>query len=197
MGDSREFARRANANKDPPFAPAGAFTLPCEGYLAHVDRILRRTTENGILVLLTPTHLGYPGGNQGCCAKMKDGGFPILGVVPVPLEELAWWELEPARCAFVLMSEATGRNRMIAAISEGSGLAVIFTPTAREFELGKTKFDAVDLRVRRIDPSPPEHLSTEAPPAPTVRFIVLRTPDRRADADIRRLVLDVASGPRP
>ena len=75
-----KFARSApkNAYGEAPFAEAGDFAQPNERYFAHVDWVLERAAEYGFLVLLTPSYLGYDGGDEGWYRKMKNVGAAQL-----------------------------------------------------------------------------------------------------------------------
>jgi hypothetical protein len=50
------------------------FTSPNEAYFAHADWILRRAAEQGFLVLLTPSYVGYHGGPHGWYRAMVANG---------------------------------------------------------------------------------------------------------------------------
>lgn len=63
-----------NAYGEAPFVVPGDYTRPNEKYFAHVDWVLERAVERGFLVLLTPSYLGYEGGNQGWYRVMRDNG---------------------------------------------------------------------------------------------------------------------------
>lgn len=67
-----------NAYGEAPFVVPGDYTRPNEKYFAHVDWVLERAAERGFLVLLTPSYLGYEGGNQGWYRAMRDNGTERL-----------------------------------------------------------------------------------------------------------------------
>ena len=48
-----------------PFAGGADFSAPNEKYFAHADQVLREAAANGIVVLLAPVYLGYPGTDEG------------------------------------------------------------------------------------------------------------------------------------
>jgi hypothetical protein len=48
-----------------PFTTPGDFTTPNEKYFAHADWVIRKASENGMLVLLFPIYLGYKGTDEG------------------------------------------------------------------------------------------------------------------------------------
>jgi hypothetical protein len=50
-----------NLAGDEPFTTPGDFRTPNETYMAHAKQVLEIAEENGILVLLAPAYLGYPG----------------------------------------------------------------------------------------------------------------------------------------
>jgi hypothetical protein len=63
-----------NAAGDVPFLTAGDFTTPNEKYFSHTDWVIRKASEYGIQVLLTPIYLGYVGTEEGWIeelAKLK------------------------------------------------------------------------------------------------------------------------------
>jgi len=53
-----------------PFEKTGDFSTPNEKYFEHVDWVLKKAHERGILVLLCPIFLGVPGGDQGWYDEM-------------------------------------------------------------------------------------------------------------------------------
>ena len=67
-----------NAYGEPPFIEQENFARPNEKYFAHVDWVLTRATQLGFLVLLTPSYLGYEGGDQGWYSDMRDSGAATL-----------------------------------------------------------------------------------------------------------------------
>jgi hypothetical protein len=50
------------------------YTQPSEAYFDHADWVLRRAAEEGFLVLLTPSYLGWEGGSQGWYRAMAANG---------------------------------------------------------------------------------------------------------------------------
>ena len=63
-----------NVYGEAPFLDPGDYTRPNEKYFAHVDWVLKRAAEHGFLVLLTPSYLGYEGGDQGWYRAMRRNG---------------------------------------------------------------------------------------------------------------------------
>jgi hypothetical protein len=61
-----------------PFSKKGDFTTPNEAYFAHADRIIRMAANDGIVVLLAPTYLGYGCGDEGWCSEIKAGGTSMM-----------------------------------------------------------------------------------------------------------------------
>src|SRR5262245_49608337 len=61
----------SNAYGDPPFTSAGDFSTPNERYFAHVDWVLSKAAEKGLLVLLAPAYTGFGGTDQ-------EGWFPMM-----------------------------------------------------------------------------------------------------------------------
>ena len=55
-------------------APSVDYTMPNEAYFDHADWVLRRAAEEGFLVLLTPSYVGFDGGSQGWYAAMVANG---------------------------------------------------------------------------------------------------------------------------
>src|SRR6185436_7065290 len=51
-----------NATNDPPFTTPGDYGTPNEAYFAHADQIIQMAASKGMLVLLTPSYLGFRGG---------------------------------------------------------------------------------------------------------------------------------------
>jgi Protein of unknown function (DUF4038)/Putative collagen-binding domain of a collagenase len=70
------FATEAPANiyGEPPFLEPGDYSTPNEAYFRHADWVLRQAAERGILVLLTPSYLGYRGGSSGWYERMVANG---------------------------------------------------------------------------------------------------------------------------
>jgi len=71
-----KFADNAPTNRygEPPFLTGGDYNTPNERYFAHADWVLRRASEKGFLVLLTPSYLGYRGGPEGWYHEMVANG---------------------------------------------------------------------------------------------------------------------------
>jgi hypothetical protein len=67
-----------NAYGESPFTIPGDYSRPNEKYFEHVDWVLIRAAELGFLVLLTPSYLGYEGGDQGWYLEMKKNGVEPL-----------------------------------------------------------------------------------------------------------------------
>jgi uncharacterized protein DUF4038/collagenase-like protein with putative collagen-binding domain len=61
----------ANAAGDAPFTTAGDFSTHNEAYFAHADQVIDLAASQGIAVLLTPSYLGFSGGNEGWFAEMS------------------------------------------------------------------------------------------------------------------------------
>jgi hypothetical protein len=72
----RRFATNAPRNRYgvAPFTTAGDFSTPDERYFAHADYVIRKAGDNGILVLLAPSYLGFQGGDQGWYREMVTNG---------------------------------------------------------------------------------------------------------------------------
>ena len=70
------FSRNAPANAygERPFATGADFAKPNEAYFAHADKVLGKACELGFLVMLTPSYLGFAGGNEGWYAEMAAAG---------------------------------------------------------------------------------------------------------------------------
>jgi hypothetical protein len=60
-----------NVYGDAPFTTTGDFATPNERYFAHVDWVLSKAAEKGILVLLAPAYTGYQGTSD-------EGWFPTM-----------------------------------------------------------------------------------------------------------------------
>lgn len=67
-----------NVYGDGPFLTPGDFSTPNEAYFAHVEYVLTKARENGFLVLLTPSYMGYNGGAEGWYAEMVQNGATKL-----------------------------------------------------------------------------------------------------------------------
>jgi hypothetical protein len=50
-----------NLAGDEPFTTSGDFRTPNEAYMTHAERVLAMAAERGIVVILCPAYLGYPG----------------------------------------------------------------------------------------------------------------------------------------
>ena len=48
-----------------PFSGASDFAAPNDKYFEHADWVIRTAAENGLVVLLAPVYLGYPGLDEG------------------------------------------------------------------------------------------------------------------------------------
>jgi hypothetical protein len=75
---SSHIPRWANAEGAVPFANPDDFTATNEGYFAHVDWLVHEADSRGILVILTPSYIGYACGDQGWCERMKHNGVSRL-----------------------------------------------------------------------------------------------------------------------
>jgi Protein of unknown function (DUF4038)/Putative collagen-binding domain of a collagenase len=64
----------ANAYGQSPLLKPGQYDTPNEAYFQHADWVLRRAAEKGLLVMLTPSYLGYDGGSEGWYAAMVANG---------------------------------------------------------------------------------------------------------------------------
>ncbi len=62
-----KFAKNAPRNiyGEAPFSGASDFAAPNEKYFEHADWVVRKAAENGLVVLLAPVYLGYPGLDEG------------------------------------------------------------------------------------------------------------------------------------
>ena len=67
-----------NVYGDAPFATPGDFSTPNEAYFAHVDYVIGKAAEKGMLVLLTPAYAGFGGGNEGWYQEMVANGTAKL-----------------------------------------------------------------------------------------------------------------------
>lgn len=61
-----------------PFTKPDDYSTPNEAYFAHVDWVIRKAAEKGILVLLTSSYLGFDGGDEGWYQAMKANGVAKL-----------------------------------------------------------------------------------------------------------------------
>lgn len=73
-----KYADRAprNAAGDAPFTTAGDFSRPNEAYFAHADQVIDLAASQGMVVMLTPSYLGYSGGDEGWFQEMQSLGVP-------------------------------------------------------------------------------------------------------------------------
>jgi hypothetical protein len=67
-----------NAYGDPPFTTPGDFATPNEAYFVHVDYVINKAAEKGMVVLLTPAYLGFNGGQEGWYQEMIANGTAKL-----------------------------------------------------------------------------------------------------------------------
>src|SRR6187549_2687571 len=63
-----------NAYGEPPFLSAGDFSKPNERYFAHAEFALIEAEKRGIVVLLTPSYMGFQGGDEGWYQEMVQQG---------------------------------------------------------------------------------------------------------------------------
>ncbi|HLO75452.1 MAG TPA: DUF4038 domain-containing protein, partial [Magnetospirillum sp.] len=63
-----------NAYGQQPFLMPGDFSTPNDAYFRHLDWLVRRAGEKGLLVMLAPAYLGIGGGEQGWYAEMAANG---------------------------------------------------------------------------------------------------------------------------
>jgi hypothetical protein len=68
----------ANAYGQEPFLLPGDYSTPNEQYFAHADWVIQRAGELGMQLLLTPSYLGYQGGNEGWYQEMVANGATKL-----------------------------------------------------------------------------------------------------------------------
>jgi hypothetical protein len=67
-----------NAYGDAPFLTAGDYSTPNEAYFAHAAWVIDTARQKGMLVLLTPSYMGYGGGQEGWYAEMQANGATKL-----------------------------------------------------------------------------------------------------------------------
>lgn len=67
-----------NAYGDAPFEVPGDFTRPNEAYFAHADVVLQKAAAKGIVVFVTPSYLGFNGGDEGWYQEMIANGPAAL-----------------------------------------------------------------------------------------------------------------------
>lgn len=63
---------------DNPFLIHGDFGVPNERYFAHVDYLIGKAAEKGILVMLAPAYMGFGGGSEGWYREMRVNGATKL-----------------------------------------------------------------------------------------------------------------------
>lgn len=63
-----------NAYGEPPFLTPGDYSTPNELYFAHADWVIHRAARAGFLVILTPSYLGFGGGDEGWYGEMALNG---------------------------------------------------------------------------------------------------------------------------
>jgi len=66
----RGFGGPPNAFGDLPLVPADVYASPNPDYFAHVDRVIDEAAARGMLILVTPSYLGFLCGAQGWCEQM-------------------------------------------------------------------------------------------------------------------------------
>ena len=71
-----KFAKNAprNTYKEPPFLGMSDWSVPNEKYFEHADWVIRKAAENGLIVLLVPAYLGYPGTDEGFIDEVMTAG---------------------------------------------------------------------------------------------------------------------------
>ncbi len=71
-----KFARNAprNVYGEAPFPSMSDWTVQNERYFAHADWVIRKAAENGLVVLLAPVYLGYPGLDEGFYDEVMANG---------------------------------------------------------------------------------------------------------------------------
>ena len=57
-----------------PFRGAADLSAPNEKYFQHADWVIRKAAENGLVVLLAPVYLGYPGLDEGFYDEVMANG---------------------------------------------------------------------------------------------------------------------------
>lgn len=67
-----------NAYGQAPFETAGDFGAPRSAYFDHVEYIVARAAEKGMLVLAAPAYMGFGGGSEGWYQDMVKSGAPEL-----------------------------------------------------------------------------------------------------------------------
>lgn len=64
----------ANAYGEPPFLTRGDYSTPNGAYFTHAHWVVCRAAQKGLLVLLTPSYVGYGGGDEGWYGEMVANG---------------------------------------------------------------------------------------------------------------------------
>jgi hypothetical protein len=67
-----------NVYGEGPFLTPGDFSTPNEDYFAHAEWVISKAREKGILVMLTPSYMGFGGGQQGWYQEMRANGAAKL-----------------------------------------------------------------------------------------------------------------------
>ncbi len=67
----RGYGGPANLDGQLPFVPADDYTAPNQAYFAHADWVIDEAAERDMLVLLTPSYLGFGCGSSGWCEQMQ------------------------------------------------------------------------------------------------------------------------------
>jgi len=67
-----------NAYGEAPFTVAGDFSTPNEAYFAHIEYVISKAAEKGMLVMLTPAYMGFSGGDEGWYQEMAQNGAAVL-----------------------------------------------------------------------------------------------------------------------
>src|SRR5262249_8424609 len=68
----------ANISGVEPFTVAGDYSTPNEAYFQYADWVIQQAAARGIAVLLTPSYLGYDGGDEGWYSEMQANGTAKL-----------------------------------------------------------------------------------------------------------------------
>lgn len=68
----------ANAYGDAPFLIPGDYASPNDAYFAHANYVIAQAEQRGILVMLTPSYMGFDGGSEGWYAEMAANGAAKL-----------------------------------------------------------------------------------------------------------------------
>jgi Protein of unknown function (DUF4038)/Putative collagen-binding domain of a collagenase len=71
-----KFAKSAPKNLygEAPFPKMSDWSVQNEKYFEHADWVIRKAAENGIVVLLAPVYLGYPGTDEGFIDEVTANG---------------------------------------------------------------------------------------------------------------------------